>query len=70
MMKLVSMLGSWLMERFIREKMPKMAMATNTKAVVTGLFTAVLCRLMSVVQLISCSVVQLPLCVIARHEAI
>ena len=46
MMKLVSMLGSWLMERFIREKIPKMAMATNTKAVVTGLLTAVRCRLM------------------------
>ena len=46
MMKLVSMLGNWLMERFIREKMPNMAMATNTKAVVTGLLTAVRCRLM------------------------
>ena len=45
MMKLVSMLGNWLMERFIREKIPKMAMATNTKAVVTGLLTAVLCKL-------------------------
>ena len=45
MMKLVSILGNWLMERFIKEKMPKMAMATNTKAVVTGLLTAVLCRL-------------------------
>lgn len=48
MMKLVSMLGSWLMERFIKEKIPNMAMATNTRAVVTGLFTAVLCRLIFV----------------------
>ena len=46
MMKLVSMFGNWLMERFIREKMPKMAMATKIKAVVTGLLTAVRCRLM------------------------
>ena len=45
MMKLVSIFGNWLMERFIKEKIPKMAMATNTSAVVTGLLTAVLCRL-------------------------
>ena len=45
MMKLVSILGNWLMERFIKEKMPKMAMATKIKAVVTGLLTAVRCKL-------------------------
>ena len=46
MIKLVSMLGNWLMDRFIKEKMPNMAMATKINAVVTGLLTAVLCRLM------------------------
>ena len=57
MMKLVSMLGNWLMERFIKEKMPKMAMATNTKAVVTGLFTAVLCKLIFYCSFFSCVVI-------------
>ena len=47
MMKFVSMLGNWLMERFIKEKMPKMAMATKINAVVTGLFTAVRCKLIT-----------------------
>ena len=47
MMKLVSISGNWLMESFVREKIPKMAMAMKTKAVVTGLLTAVLCRLIS-----------------------
>ena len=46
MMKFVSMLGNWLMERFIKENMPKMAMATKINAVVTGLLTAVRCKLM------------------------
>ena len=48
MMKLVSISGNWLMERFIREYMPKMAIAMKTKAVVTGLLTAVRCKLIRI----------------------
>ena len=49
-MTFASKSGNWAIEVFINENIPKIANATKSNAVVTGLFTAVLYILMSIIR--------------------
>ncbi len=55
-MVLLSISGKLLIDRLMREKIPKIAMAMNINAVVMGVLTAALCKLMLLLLFFDCRI--------------